>query len=64
MTASGTAMESTPSISNCMAVMVPVASSMRIWSTAMVMSLPGVSSPDARWLARSFWVRFWATGIP
>src|SRR3954466_4205916 len=57
-TASGTATSSTPSISNCIPAIVPVASSTRIWSTSIRMSCPGTSSPSTRWLRSSFWVRF------
>src|SRR3954454_13649649 len=58
MTASGTATSSTPSNSNCIPVIVPVASSTRIWSTSTRMSCPASSSPSTRWLRSSLCVRF------
>ena len=45
MTASGTWTCSAPSSSYCIAHIVPVASSIRTWSTATVMSVPGTARP-------------------
>src|SRR3954451_2121258 len=63
ITASGTATSSAPSSSNCIPVIVPVASSTRTWSTSTRMSCPATSSPSTRWLRSSECVRFAGVAI-
>src|SRR3954454_19968352 len=60
--ASGTATRSTPSSSNCIPAIVPVASSSRTWPTSSTMSAPASSRPSRRCDSSSLWVSVRATG--
>src|SRR3954463_2433805 len=60
--ASGTATRSTPSSSNCIPAIVPVASSRRTWSTSSTMSSPGSSRPLRRCASRILRVRVRGAG--
>src|SRR5581483_1855197 len=54
-------MRGTPSSSNCMSAIVPVASWSNAWSIFSEMGEPGLSSPSARCSRRIWRVRFSAT---
>src|SRR4029453_12910823 len=63
-TARSTRTRDTPSSSNCMNAIVPVASWVNAWSTRSEISSPARSSPSARCSARICRVRFSAKVLP